>query len=60
MITKTKIKIVIENNPNRMLARYFGKKSNNPNKIVFKAIKPIPIEGKAPPYSLRMVLKKVT
>ena len=50
----------MENNPNRMLARYFGKKSNKPNKIVFKAIKPIPIVGKAPPYSLRMVLKKET
>lgn len=48
------------NNQNLILFRYFGRKSNNPNKTVFMAMKLIPIWGKAPPYSLRMVLKKET
>ncbi|MFN3755090.1 hypothetical protein [Flavobacterium sp.] len=45
---------------NRIVFLYLGKNNNKPNKTVFIAIKPIPISGNEPPYSLRMVLKKDT
>jgi hypothetical protein len=48
------------NNQNLIWLRYFGRKSNNPNKIVFIAIKLIAIAGKALPYSLSMVLPDET
>jgi hypothetical protein len=39
---------------------YFGKNKNNPNNMVLIEIKVIPISGKEPPYSFRIVLKKET
>ena len=38
----------------RILLRYCGKKSNNPNKSVLSPTKARPISGSAPPYSLRI------
>jgi phage tail protein X len=48
------------NNQNLICLRYFGRKSNNPNKSVLIAIKLIAIAGKALPYSLSMVLPDET
>ena len=41
----------MENKANLILLLYLGKNNNNPNNIVFKAMKKIPISGNEPPYS---------
>ena len=60
MMQTTNINRTNENIQNLNLFLYFGKNKNNPNNKVLIEIKAIPISGKAPPYSFRMVLKKET
>ena len=39
---------------------YFGRNNNNPNSSVLSPMKAIPISGKAPPYSFKIVFPKAT
>ncbi|GEJ31093.1 hypothetical protein FPN186_contig00058-0066 [Flavobacterium psychrophilum] len=59
-IQTTKINSTKENIQNLNMLLYFGKNKNNPNNMVLIEIKVIPISGKEPPYSFRIVLKKET
>ncbi|GEC78257.1 hypothetical protein FAQ01_11270 [Flavobacterium aquatile] len=53
MINSTKIKIVIENEINRILDRSLGKNNINPNKVALIPTNTNPISGREPPYSCK-------